>query len=112
MEAQKTIIIAYDISPHRVSEILSNPHKDSFANLMEFLSWKPNRLGRLILTLEQYLKHTKMFDEICYFPFDQTYHFFPNGTLSGLEGKMNAYNEMDGENEHIMSINIWEVFTC
>ena len=83
MEAQKTITIAYNVSPQWIGDILSSSYRDSSADFIEFLSWKRNPKGRYILALEQYLKHTKIFDKICFFPYDVTYKLFTNGTFAG-----------------------------
>ena len=89
MEAQKTIAIAYNIHPYRVSKIFEITN-GSISNTSEFLSWSENMHGRLLLALEQYLKDAKELDEIYYFLFDKTYSLFPNGTLAGLGGKVNV----------------------
>ena len=90
------ITIAYDVGPYRVYEIRGNTN-EACSNISAFLSWILNAHGRLILAFEQYLKHTKNIDEICHFPFDETYVLFNNGTLAGSGGKIN-----------ISDIDIWE----
>ena len=89
MELQKTITIAHMVSPYKASEIVGITNKSN-ANLASFFSSSKNVFGRFILAIEQYFKHTKTIDEVCYFPFDGSYNFFPNGTLAGLEGKINV----------------------
>ena len=93
MGAKKAITIAFNVSPFQVSEIRGNTN-ETCLNISTFLSWIENPDGRLLLALEQYLKQTKNIDEICYFPYDQTYNYFRNGTLSGSEGKINT-SEID-----------------
>ena len=95
MEAQKTITIAYDVSPYRIFDILRNANNFN-ADRIRFMSWSQNADGRLFLALEQYLKHTEKIDKICYFLYDQTYITFPGGTLAGLRGKV-----------HESDIDIW-----
>ena len=56
METQKTIRIAYHVGPYRVSEIRGNTN-EACSNISAFLSSYDNPGGRLLLVLEQYLKH-------------------------------------------------------
>ena len=58
MEGQRKITFAYDVAPYDFSEILGNEN-DSFANLINFLSWSGNGNGRFILAFEQYLRCKK-----------------------------------------------------
>ena len=67
MEAQKTITMAYNVSPYQVSEKRGNTN-EACSNISAFLSLNENPDGRLLLALEQYLKHTEYIDGICYFP--------------------------------------------
>ena len=99
MEAQKTITIAYDVRPYRVSEISGNTNESNviFTDILSYLSWSVNVDGRFALALEQYLKHTKKIDEIRYFLCDETYDYetYNNTlTLAGAEGKINV-SEID-----------------
>ena len=93
MEVQKTLTVAYDFSPFRISEIPGNT-KDLNVNFIDFLSWSENVGGRIALALEQYLRHTNNIHKINYFPFDKTYNLFRNGMLAGSEGKINV-SEID-----------------
>ena len=93
MEAQKTITIAYDVSPLRVSQILGDTY-DEFQCISEFLSLSEQAQGRFVLAFEQFLKHAKQLDKMHYFLYDQSYNLFPNGSLIGSGGKIN-FSEID-----------------
>ena len=58
MEAQKTITIAYHVILSQKSEILGNTN-EACPYISAFLSRNDNPDGRLLLSLEQNMKHTK-----------------------------------------------------
>ena len=58
MEDEKKLTIAYYVTPYELSKMSGNTNELN-ANFTEFLLSKSNMVGRLVLALEQYLKHTK-----------------------------------------------------
>ena len=67
MEAQKTITIAYHVILSQKSEILGNTN-EACPYIAAFLSRNDNQGGRLLLSLEMYMKHTKRLMKHVIFP--------------------------------------------
>ena len=85
MEIQKTVTLGYNAFtwlPHADASTLRSM-KD------EFLLFKLNPHGRILLCLKRYLEFTKIFDRIDIDMIFEADKIFVNGSVSGLIGKIN-----------------------
>ena len=93
MECNRIIVLGYSVYPFTRSMLFQNATL-TYEKLLEFCSRKQNVIGRLLLTLKQYLEHTNMFERIYFnITFRENVTFSYN-SVRGIMGKINR-SEID-----------------